>query len=279
VKLRGATQDITEQRAIDEKVRQAENLRIAGQLSGGFAHEFNNLLQILMGNIDLARDHKKYDARMVRLLDSAREAIRRGKDLTESLLAFSRQQELVPTPVDPGELIHTAMDMLAPSLSESIRLEKEIAERLPRITIDVSGLETAILNIALNAVKAMPWGGTLSIRASLTRLDAVLRAGAEVLAPGSYLEIAVADTGCGMPEEVLARACEPFFTTREVGQGTGLGLSMVQGFVRQSNGALTLDSRMGEGTTARLLLPVTEAHNGSGGEIPKIVRLVEEVPS
>ena len=256
VKLRGATQDITDQRRAEEQARHAENLRMTGQLAAGFAHEFNNLLQVVVGSIEIARLRPGTDAKLARVFDAVAEAIRRGKELTRNLLSFSRQQDLAPTTIDPAELIGQTVDMLAPALGEKIRLEMALADGLPLITVDTTGLETALLNIALNAVAAMPDGGTLTVRASQTHLDGIREPGSEPLTPGEYLEIELADTGCGMSEEILAQAFEPFFTTREVGEGTGLGLSTVLGFVRQSNGALTLESREGEGTTARILLPV-----------------------
>ncbi len=269
VKLRGAVQDITEQRRTEEQMRRAENMRMTGQLAGGFAHEFNNLLQIMLGSVDMARQYAGEDKRLSRLFDAATTAVHRGRELTQYLLSFSRRQDLVPTVVDPADLIRETVDMLAPVLGEMILLDMALADDLPLIRVDTGGFETALLNIALNAVAAMPQGGALTMRAQSIDVDGDDVTTAEPVAPGRYLEIVMADTGHGMSEDVLAKVFEPFFTTREVGEGTGLGLSMVQGFVRQSNGAVTMESREGKGTTVRVLLPAADEKGARLNGMPR----------
>ena len=268
VKLRGAVQDITEQHRAEAQIRRAENMRMTGQLAGGFAHEFNNLLQIMIGSVDMARQYSGGDAKLSRLFDAATTAVHRGRELTQYLLSFSRRQDLVPTVIDPAELIQGTVEMLAPVLGEMIRLELTLADDLPLIRVDRSGFETALLNIALNAVAAMPRGGSLTLQAQSIDISGK-EAGAEPIPPGRYLEIVLTDTGHGMSEDVLARVFEPFFTTREVGEGTGLGLSMVQGFVHQSNGSVTMDSREGKGTTVRVLLPATDEKGARLNGMPR----------
>ena len=269
VKLRGAVQDITEQRHAEEQMRRAENMRMTGQLAGGFAHEFNNLLQIMLGSVDLARQYAGEDPKLSRLFDAAAAAVRRGREMTQYLLSFSRRQELVSTVVDPADLIQETVDMLAPILGEMIQLDMILADDLPLIRVDTGGFETALLNIALNAVAAMPRGGSLTLRAQPVEVGDGYETGAEPIAPGRYLEIMLTDTGCGMSEEVLGKVFEPFFTTREVGEGTGLGLSMVQGFVRQSYGAVMMESEEGKGTTVRVLLPATDEKGARLNGMPR----------
>jgi len=241
-------------------------MEVVGQLAGGTAHDFNNLLQIIQSSIDLAQSQLDKNDRIQIFLENALEAARRGGRLTHQLLSFSRKETLNPEIVRPAALIEGLLDLIRRSLGETIEVETRLEEGLPAVKVDPHGLENALLNIAFNAKAAMPGGGKLTIAASRRRVerDIVGIGGAESLAAADYLEISLTDTGCGMTPDVLEHAFEPFFTTREVGEGSGLGLSMVYGFARQSGGAVTLESEPGRGTRVCLMLPTAakEANHG-----------------
>ena len=243
--------EIKERLKVEEAFRQAQKMEAVGQLTGGIAHDFNNLLLAVLGNLKLLRkrlaDHS--DAR--RLIDGAIEGAERGASLTQRLLAFARQQDLRPAAVDMAELIGGLVEMLH-SLDPLIEVETEFATDLWPAHVDANQLELALLNLAVNARDAMPEGGRLTLCA---RNQTIAAAADGALAAGDYVRLTVADSGAGMDAATLARATEPFFTTKGVGQGTGLGLSMVHGLVAQSGGALRLSSRPGAGTTAELWLP------------------------
>ena len=247
--------DITERLQTEERLRQAQKMEAIGQLAGGTAHDFNNLLQVIMSNLDLLSHMLVEQDQGQILVDNALKAVRRGARLTQQLLSFSRRQALHPEIVHPAALIRGMLEMLERTLGEDIELDATIEERLPAIIVDPHGLENALLNIAVNARTAMPQGGRLAVRAGRKRLNRGRAQGDVKLVAGDYVEISLADTGRGMSEDVLARAFEPFFTTKEVGQGSGLGLSMVYGFVTQSKGTVSLESRPGKGTVVRILLP------------------------
>lgn len=244
--------------AAQEALRQSHKMEAVGQLTGGIAHDFNNLLTVVSGNIDMARCALDIEgangARISRALDNAAKGAARAAALTQRLLAFSRRQPLAPRGVRIDRLVEDLSDMLARSLGETIRLEIASTPTLWPVEADPNQLESALLNLAVNARDAMPVGGRLAIRSGNRTLPSSEASAAGVPA-GDYVEIAVADTGTGMPPEMRARAFEPFFTTKEVGKGTGLGLSMVYGFVRQSGGTVSIHSTEGLGTTVRILLP------------------------
>jgi CheY-like chemotaxis protein len=217
------------------------------------AHDFNNLLTVVLGSLDLLRRYVPDDPRITRLLDNALQGAQRGATLTQRMLAFARRQELDLRPVDLAELTRGMRDLLQRSLGPQIAIETRFPLALDNVTVDPHQLETALLNLAINARDAMPGGGVLTIAArnDVTVGDARLRR-------GRYVRLTLRDTGEGMDADTLARATEPFFTTKGTGKGTGLGLSMVHGMVEQLGGQLILHSTPGEGTTAELWLPAAE---------------------
>ena len=247
--------DITARRAAEEVLRQAQKMEAVGQLTGGIAHDFNNLLTIILANLQLLEDELPSDAPSLELASSATRAAQRGADLTRKLLVFARRQRLESKPLDVNELVSNMTGMLARTLGERIRIVESLKPDVPKVLIDASQLETALLNLAINARDAMPKGGRLSIETGEVIVDANDERRNAGLASGAYVAVAVSDTGTGMTREVMARAFEPFFTTKEAGRGTGLGLSMVYGFVKQSGGHVSLYSEAGYGTTVKLYLP------------------------
>jgi len=234
-----------------EQLRQAQKMESIGQLTGGVAHDFNNLLMAVMGNLELLRKRVPDDPRLYRLIDGALQGAERGASLTQRLLAFARQQDLNPAPVDLGGLVRGMSELLARSLGSRIMLRLSIADDLPPASVDANQLELAILNLAINARDAMADGGNIDIKVSKSRVS-----GDPELRSGNYLKVSVRDNGVGMSPEVLTKAIDPFFSTKPLGKGTGLGLSMVHGLAVQLGGALRLSSTVGKGTTATLILPI-----------------------
>ena len=232
------------------KLHEAQKLETLGQLTGGVAHDFNNLLTPVIGNLDLLRRRLQPGDSSHRLIDSALQAASRAATLVQRLLAFARRQDLNVRSVDVAKLLDGMTDMIRRSLGPSIEIKICHAPDLPPARVDPNQLELAILNLAINARDAMPRGGALSIEANAGSSE-----GVGSLRPGDYVRIAVRDNGTGMDEQTLARAVEPFFSTKGLGKGTGLGLSMVHGLAAQLGGALNLVSRPGEGTTAEIWLP------------------------
>ena len=242
--------------AAHTQVRQMQKMEAIGQLTGGIAHDFNNMLSVVIGSLDLAvrrLDRGRDDIRP--LIANATEGANRAAQLTARLLAFSRQQTLIPTVIDANALVASMSELLRRTLGEQIRLETVLAGGLWRSKVDSSQVENAVLNLAVNARDAMESGGRLTIETANVALDDAYAAANADLSAGQYVMIAVTDTGTGMPPEVVARAFDPFFTTKPVGKGTGLGLSQVFGFVKQSNGHVKVYSEPGRGTTIKLYLP------------------------
>lgn len=240
----------------EEKLRQSQKMEAVGQLTGGLAHDFNNLLTAVTMGLDLLQQRieaGRYD-RLERYLEMARSGASRAASLTQRLLAFSRRQTLAPTAVDVNQLVDGMGDILRRTLGPSIQTHFQLASPLWRVLVDAPQLENALLNLCINARDAMPEGGQLIIETHNIELDAEAAASLE-LAPGPYVRLGVQDTGTGMSAEVMERVFEPFFTTKPIGQGTGLGLSMIYGFMRQSGGQVRMASRLGHGTTMQLLLP------------------------
>ncbi len=245
--------DVTERVAAEEQMRQSQKMQAIGKLTGGVAHDFNNLLAVIAGNLDLALE-RGGDERIVKLLEPARRAAERGSTLTKSLLAFARQQPLSPQVSDLNSLARDMTELLRRTLPSNIGIEFVGGAGLWKTEVDPGQLQNALLNLVVNARDAMPDGGRLTIETQNARIDADYAA-AHDLTAGQYVLLAVSDTGIGMPAEVVARAFEPFYTTKGVGEGTGLGLSMVYGFARQSGGHVAIYSEVGSGTTVRVYLP------------------------
>lgn len=241
----------------EEVLRQSQKMEAVGQLTGGIAHDFNNMLTGIIGSLELLR------RRIARgrledldgLIDLGVTSANRAAALTHRLLAFSRRQSLDSKPVEINELVHSMGELLNRSLNESIRLDMRLDHEPWTAEADPNQLESALLNLVLNARDAMPDGGQLIIETYNRRLDRDFTNAYENLLPGDYVVLSVSDTGSGMPESVIRRAFDPFFTTKPIGQGTGLGLSMIYGFAKQSHGHVAIDSTVGEGTTVRLYLP------------------------
>jgi signal transduction histidine kinase len=249
-------------------------MEAVGQLTGGIAHDFNNLLSVVLGNLDLAGLAVTDNPSLALLLRRSLEAAERGASLVQRLLAFSRRQTLIPEVTDINSLTTGMMELLTRSLGSAVQLNTRLAPALWPCSIDPGQLEAALLNLAINARDAMPDGGTLTIETRNMTIGAAEAAAQAELQPGDYAQIAVTDTGIGMSREVLERALEPFFTTKAVGKGSGLGLSMVYGFVKQSGGHLNLSSEVGHGTTIEIYLPrAVEAASASGPEGPRRLAL------
>ncbi len=252
VAFNGFIRDLTDKLVAEAAQRQALKMEAVGQLTGGIAHDFNNLLAAIIPSLELAK-MKLGDNPSSRYLDSALRAAERGASLTRQLLSFARKQELAIERVEVNRLIASICEMLPRMLGPSTRIETRLAGDIGATLTDPNQLELAILNLAINARDAMPDGGVLTI--ATAALSAETASERWQLAGGDYVMIAVCDTGNGMSEEVRSRAFEPFYTTKGVGKGSGLGLSMVYGFVQQSGGSIAIESEVGKGTTVRLFLP------------------------
>jgi signal transduction histidine kinase len=247
-----------QQEAISElnrKLLQAQRMEAVGQLTGGLAHDFNNLLTVILGSAELLAERLEHDPDLLQLAETTRDAAERGGELTRSLLAFARRQPLEPRPVDVGQEIQRLELLLRRTLGERVECRFDLTPRLPPALVDPAQLEAALMNLVLNARDAMPEGGRMTLETAFAQIDDDYAARHEEVVAGEYLVVAVTDTGCGMTPEVLAQAFEPFFTTKEFGRGSGLGLSMVYGFVKQSNGHVKIYSEPGHGTTVKLYLP------------------------
>ena len=273
----GVLLDATERRTLEEELTQARKMEAVGQLTGGVAHDFNNLLTVVLGNIDMLARKSEDEGRRARRIDAVRQAAERGRDLTRQLLAFSRRQHLSPVTLDVNALIRDFASLIRQAVGEAVTVQLSLQDDPLCTHVDPTQLETALLNLAVNARDAMPGGGVLTIRT-----------GREAGETGDWVGIEIEDTGVGMSPDVLDRVFEPFFTTKEVGKGSGLGLSQVYGFVRQSDGEVQLDSVVGQGSSFRLRLPYSaeaaqeihpETHRGEivGGD--ERILLVEDDPT
>nr|WP_178110878.1 ATP-binding protein [Pseudomonas sp. WS 5146] len=241
----------------EDALRQSQKMEAVGQLTGGIAHDFNNMLTGIIGSLELLRRRVargKLDD-LDSLIDLGVTSANRAAGLTHRLLAFSRRQSLDPKPVEINQLVSSMGELLQRSINESIALDMRLADELWTAEADPNQLESALLNLVINARDAMPSGGSLTVETTNRHLDNVFTAAYGTLLPGDYVELSVSDTGCGIPESLLGRVFDPFFTTKPIGQGTGLGLSMIYGFARQSHGHVTIHSEVGKGTTVSLFLP------------------------
>ena len=253
--LTSQKQEQVERTKLETQLHQAQKMEAIGNLTGGMAHDFNNMLGVIIGNIDLLRDLRKDDADVDELTCEALDAAFRGADLTRRLLAFARQQPLQPKRVDVNALVSGITRLLSRTLGEDVEILLQLSPQLWPIVVDPAQLEASLTNLATNARDAMPDGGRLMVATSNRCLDADYAAQHSEVVPGGYVMIEVSDTGSGMTQKVADRIFEPFFTTKSRDKGTGLGLSMVFGFIKQSGGHISVYSEPGIGTTFRLFLP------------------------
>lgn len=253
----GFIRDLTARAKMEQDLRQAQKMEAIGQLTGGVAHDFNNLLTVISGNIEIL-ERRLTGADERDILREAQEATQLGAELANRLLAFGRRQSLHPRPTDLNALVAGMVDLMRRSLGEIVAIETRLAEGLPMIMVDSGQVENALLNLAINARDAMPKGGSLVVETALAEIDEEYAAADAEIVPGRYVALAVSDTGTGMTPQVRQRAFEPFYTTKGPGAGSGLGLSMVYGFVKQSGGHVQIYSEVGQGTTVRLYLPARD---------------------
>jgi PAS domain S-box-containing protein len=251
----GSIRDITERVRGEERLRDSQRMEAIGQLTGGVAHDFNNLLQVIRGNLEMLEGAVAGDDRAARRLQSAIYGADRAAQLTKQLLAFARRQPLAPQVINLSRLVSDMADLLRRTLGEAIEVRTVVADGLWHTMADPGQVESALLNLALNARDAMPRGGRLTVEIGNAVLDEAYAKTARDVTPGAYVMLAVSDTGEGMSEETQGRVFEPFFTTKAEGKGTGLGLSMVYGFVKQSSGHIQIYSELGQGTTVKIYLP------------------------
>ncbi|OYD82008.1 ATP-binding protein [Azospirillum brasilense] len=261
-RTRSLQAEMRERRKAEEALQQAQKMEAVGQLTGGIAHDFNNLLQVMLGNLHLLRGLLSADEPLLRHVAMAITAGDRAAALTRHLLAFARRQPLTPRSLDLNALVAAMSGLIQQSVGESIRVETVRADGLWRTWADANQVESALLNLAINARDAMPDGGLLRVETSNAVLDETVSDAQGDILPGRYVLLRITDTGSGMAPDVLERAFEPFFTTKPIGQGTGLGLSQLYGFARQSGGHAAIRSQPGHGTTVSLYLP---QHDGVDG--------------
>ncbi len=248
--------EMQQRESVEAALRQSQKMEAVGRLTGGIAHDFNNMLAVILGNNELLlRRFGDADAKLLQFINNTQEAAKRAAALTQRLLAFSRRQPLDPKPANVAQVTLETSDLIRRTLGETISVEVVNAGGLWRALIDIGQLETALVNLAVNARDAMPQGGRLTIETANVYLDRTYAEDQQEVTPGQYVLIAVTDTGTGISPENLEQVFEPFFTTKPVGQGTGLGLSQVHGFVKQSGGHVAIYSELGHGTTVKLYLP------------------------
>lgn len=255
VRMTGIVSDITARKEADAQLAQAAKMDTIGQLTGGVAHDFNNLLTPIVGSLDLLRRRHGDDEKSQRFIVGALQAAERASTLTQRLLAFARRQALQPRAVDVAALIDGMSDLIRRSLGPTVAVVIDVPATIEAVKVDPNQLELALLNLAVNARDAMPGGGRLTIGATMMTVDGRNSIG---LTEGRYVRLIASDTGVGMDKITLARAVEPFFSTKGVGKGTGLGLSMIHGLAAQSGGTLRIDSEPGQGTAIELWLPVSD---------------------
>ena len=257
--LLASLRDITSRRLAEQRLRQAQRMEAVGRLTAGIAHDFNNLLTVAQGNLELLQREAASAGRPERLIGACLSALTRAERLTSQLLAFSRKQRLEPAALDINRVLLEMEDFLRRAIGPRAEMAYTLTNRLPPALADRTQLETALLNIAGNARDAMPEGGRFVVETGIAELDLAYVREHPDATPGRYLAIVARDTGTGMAPHVLRRAFEPFFSTKEPGRGTGLGLAMVYGFVRQSGGHVTIESQPRQGTRISIYLPIAEA--------------------
>ncbi len=271
--------DITERKLVTQRLQKAQKMEAIGQLTGGLAHDFNNLLTVITGNMQLLDGKLGGDEKSQKRLNEAIEAARRGSDLTRQLLAFARKQDLEPRDVAVNDLVRGMEQMISRTIGEAVEIQVSTMEGDPRSLIDASQLESAILNLAINARDAMNAQGKLTIETQPVYLDHHYAARNADVSPGQYVLVAVTDTGSGMSQDIVEKAFQPFFSTKPQGKGTGLGLSMVYGFIKQSGGHVSIYSEVGHGTSVKMYLPRRMRPGEANGEVyvaPKAV--AEDAP-
>ncbi len=264
--------DMTGKQEAEKSLQHAQKMEAIGQLTGGLAHDFNNLLTVIIGNLELL-EGKLPDDRSTKRLSEAISAGRKGADLTRQMLAFARKQVLEPREVLINDLVNGIAPLVARSIGEQVQIKVDVMAGEPKAVIDNSQLESAILNLAINARDAMPKGGLLTIESQPVYLDENYAANHPEVTPGHYVLVAVSDTGAGMSPELLEKVFQPFFTTKEQGKGSGLGLSMVYGFIKQSGGHINIYSEVGHGTAVKMYLPRKFA---PGEIIPEVLGVAPE---
>ena len=247
--------DVTERKTVNDRLQRAQKMEAVGQLTGGIAHDFNNLLTIISGNLQLLDGKLNADDKSTKRLEEAAQAARKGSDLTRQLLAFARKQELEPRDTPVNEMVKGMEGLVARALGENIEIKVDLMPGDPRSLIDPSQLESAILNLSINARDAMPEGGKLTIETQAAYLDRYYAEKHPDVVPGHYVMVAVSDSGTGMSQELLEKVFQPFFTTKGPGKGSGLGLAMVYGFIKQSGGHISVYSEVGHGTSIKMYLP------------------------
>jgi PAS domain S-box-containing protein len=253
-----AIRDISERKQLARQLYQSQKMEAVGQLTGGIAHDFNNLLGVIIGNLDLLERLVADNEAAIKRVQTAQKAATRGADITRRLLVFSSSEQLKPSVVLLGDSIQNMIELAGHALGAEIKITNHIDASMPPLFVDPAGLESALLNLAMNARDAMPKGGSIIIESKVKNLGSShLAVHTGDLKAGSYVCVSISDTGAGMSRETLERAFEPFFTTKPRNKGTGLGLAMVYGFVKQSGGAVRAYSELGQGTTISLYLPLT----------------------
>jgi PAS domain S-box-containing protein len=268
VRIVASSRDVTERDALESQLRRAQRMEAVGQLTGGVAHDFNNLLQVIRANLEMIGPALANDPTAHKRLRNAIHGADRAAQLTRQMLAFARRQPLEPKVVNLGRLVGDMAEMMRRTIGEAVEVETVIAGGLWNTIADPAQVESAVLNLAINARDAMPGGGKLTIELANTSLDDVYALRDQEIMAGQYVMLAVSDTGEGMPPETVARVFEPFFTTKADGKGTGLGLSMVYGFVKQSSGHVQIYSEPGSGTTVKIYLPRSRKAEENAVEAP-----------
>ena len=272
--------DTSEKKLVNERLQKAQKMEAIGQLTGGLAHDFNNLLTVIIGNLQLLDGKLGADEKSIKRVGEAVDAARKGSDLTKQLLAFARKQELEPQDVAVNDLIEGLAPLIERTLGENVELTVDVMAGDPHSLIDPSQLESAILNLSINARDAMNDSGKLTIETQEVYLDRFYADKNPEVVPGHYVMVAVSDNGCGMSAELLEKVFQPFFTTKEAGKGTGLGLSMVYGFIKQSGGHISVYSEVGHGTSVKMYLPRRmRAGEAAAAKTPVAAAPVAKVPS